>query len=94
MLPTEPAQIDAARLVARLPKVVMLVADARRRLFEAGLTSEIALDAELSHKRLVLVLGGAAGSGYIFLGALARLERLGIRPALPGRAAASARCSA
>jgi hypothetical protein len=81
VLPTEPAQIDAARLVARLPKVVMLVADTRRRLFEAGLTSETALDAELSHKRLVLVLGGAAGSGYIFLGALTALERLGIRPA-------------
>jgi predicted acylesterase/phospholipase RssA len=81
VLPTEPAQIDAARLVARLPKVVRLVAEARQRLFEAGLTSEVALDAELSHKRLVLVLGGAAGSGYIFLGALTVLERLGIRPA-------------
>ena len=81
VLPTEPAQIDAARLIARLPKVVRVVADARRRLFEAGLTSETALDAELSNKRLVLVLGGAAGSGYIFLGALVALERLGIRPA-------------
>src|SRR5262245_665953 len=80
-LPTEPAQIDASRLVARLPKVVLLVAEMRRRLFEAGLTSEVALDAELSAKRLVLVLGGAAGSGYIFLGALVALERLGIRPA-------------
>jgi predicted acylesterase/phospholipase RssA len=81
VLPTDPAQIDPARLLARLPKVVRLVADARRRLFEAGLTSETALDAELAHKRLVLVLGGAAGSGYIFLGALTVLERLGIRPA-------------
>jgi predicted acylesterase/phospholipase RssA len=81
VLPTDPAQIDPARLVARLPKVVRLVADARRRLFEAGLTSETALDAELATKRLVVVLGGAAGSGYIFLGALASLERLGIRPA-------------
>jgi predicted acylesterase/phospholipase RssA len=81
VLPTEPAQIDAARLVARLPKVVRLVGETRRRLFEAGLTSEIALDAELANKRLALVLGGAAGSGYIFLGALAALEGLGIRPA-------------
>jgi patatin-like phospholipase len=80
VLPTEPAQIDAARLAARLPKVVRLVADARRRITEAGLASESALDAELANKRLALVLGGAAGSGYVFLGALARLEQLGLRP--------------
>jgi predicted acylesterase/phospholipase RssA len=80
VLPTEPAQIDAARLLARLPKVVALTAEARRRIFEAGLASEVALDAELANKRLVLVLGGAAGSGYVFLGALARLEQLGLRP--------------
>ena len=80
VLPTEPAQIDAVRLAARLPKVVALIAEARRRIFEAGLSSEIALDAELANKRLVLVLGGAAGSGYVFLGALERLEQLGIRP--------------
>jgi hypothetical protein len=80
VLPTDPAQIDAKRLAARLPKVVRLVSDARRRLFEAGLTSEVALDAELAAKRLVLVLGGAAGSGYVFLGALERLEQLGLRP--------------
>jgi hypothetical protein len=80
VLPTDPAQIDAKRLTARLPKVVRLVSDARRRILEAGLSSEGALDAELANKRLVLVLGGAAGSGYIFLGALVALEKLGIRP--------------
>jgi predicted acylesterase/phospholipase RssA len=81
VLPTEPARLDATRLAARLPKVVRLVADARRRILAAGVTSESALDAELATKRLALVLGGAAGSGYVFLGALAALERLGIRPA-------------
>jgi predicted acylesterase/phospholipase RssA len=80
VLPTEPAQIDAARLAARLPKVVSLTTEARRRIFEAGLVSEVALDAELANKRLALVLGGAAGSGYVFLGALERLEALGLRP--------------
>jgi len=80
VLPTDPERIDAKQLRGRLPKVVRLVADARKRVLEAGLTSEEALDAELSDKRLVLVLGGAAGSGYIFLGALAALEKLGIRP--------------
>ena len=80
VLPTEPAQIDAQRLVSRLPKVVALTAEARRRIFDAGLAGEIALDAELANKRLALVLGGAAGSGYVFLGALERLEELGIVP--------------
>jgi predicted acylesterase/phospholipase RssA len=80
VLPTEPAQIDAARLAARLPKVVALCAEARRRIFEAGLASEVALDAELANKRLALVLGGAAGSGYVFLGALQHLERLAVVP--------------
>jgi predicted acylesterase/phospholipase RssA len=80
VLPTEPAQIDAARLASRLPKVVALCAEARRRIFEAGIASEVALDAELANKRLALVLGGAAGSGYVFLGALQRLEQLAIAP--------------
>ena len=80
VLPTEPRQIDAARLASRLPKVVSLTAEARRRIFDAGLAGEIALDAELANKRLALVLGGAAGSGYVFLGALQRLEQLGIVP--------------
>ena len=80
VLPTEPSQIDARRLASRLPKVVALTAEARRRIFDAGLAGEIALDAELANKRLVLVLGGAAGSGYVFLGALERLEQLGIVP--------------
>jgi predicted acylesterase/phospholipase RssA len=80
VLPTNPAHIDAVRLAARLPKVVALTAEARRRIFEAGLTSETALDAELANKRLAVVLGGAAGSGYVFLGALERLAQLGIEP--------------
>src|SRR5262245_21433689 len=80
VLPTEPAQIEPKPLVARLPKVVLLVTEARRRIFESGLASEVALDAGLASKRLAVVLGGAAGSGYVFLGALARLEAQGLRP--------------
>jgi predicted acylesterase/phospholipase RssA len=80
VLPTEPSQIDAQRLASRLPKVVALTAEARRRIFDAGLAGEISLDAELANKRLALVLGGAAGSGYVFLGALERLAQLGIVP--------------
>jgi hypothetical protein len=81
ILPTDPARIDPARLDDRLPKVAELVEQARKRLVRAGVASEEALDAEVSRKRLAVVLGGAAGSGYVFLGALQRLERMGVEPA-------------
>jgi predicted acylesterase/phospholipase RssA len=80
VLPTDPDRIEPARLDARLRKVARLVTEARRRIVEAGLVSEAALDAGIAHKRLALVLGGAAGSGYVFLGALQRLEELGLSP--------------
>jgi predicted acylesterase/phospholipase RssA len=80
-LPTEPAGIDARELHRLLPKIARLVEDARDTVLRAQLCDESALDAEIADKRLVLVLGGAAGSGYIFLGALVRLQELGIRPA-------------
>ncbi|MBM4337778.1 MAG: hypothetical protein FJ108_17965 [Deltaproteobacteria bacterium] len=80
VLPTEPDRIDANDLHALLPKVVRLVDEARLLVSRGGLADEATLDAEIAHKRLVLVLGGAAGSGYAFLGALVRLEDLGLRP--------------
>ncbi len=81
VLPTDSDRIDARDLHALLPKVVRLVDEARADVLRAELADEAALDAEIAHKRLVLVLGGAAGSGYVFLGALVRLEALGLRPA-------------
>ena len=81
VLPTEPDEIDARDLHALLPKVVRLVDEARALVVRGGLADEAGLDAEIAHKRLVLVLGGAAGSGYVFLGALVRLEAMGLRPA-------------
>ncbi len=81
VLPTEPERIDARDLHALLPKVVRLVDEARGLVVSGGMADEPRLDAEIAHKRLVLVLGGAAGSGYVFLGALVRLEELGLRPA-------------
>ncbi len=81
VLPTDPAAIDPARLDGRLDKVALLVGQTRDKIVGAGLVSEERLDAEIAHKRLVVVLGGAAGSGYVFLGALNKLERMGIAPA-------------
>ena len=42
----------------------------------------VRLDQELREKQLVLVLGGGGGTGYVYLGAFALLEELGIVPRL------------
>lgn len=80
VLPVDPDRIDPGALARRLPKVRSLVDTGRRKLLDAGVASEAQLDAEIAEKHLVLVLGGAAGSGYVFLGALQQLETLGITP--------------
>ena len=79
-LPTDPERMRAEDLYELLPRIVRLVTDARGWLLSQGLASEKELDDEISHKRLVLVLGGAAGSGFVFTGALVALERLGLVP--------------
>ena len=80
VLPVDPDRIDPSALARRLPKVCTLVSAARHKIVEAGIASEALIDAEVAEKRLVLVLGGAAGSGYVFLGALQQLEEMGIAP--------------
>jgi hypothetical protein len=80
VLPTDPERIDPRPLDSRIPKVARLVEQARASIARAGLVSEPRLDAILAEKRLAIVLGGAAGSGYVFLGALERLEQMGILP--------------
>jgi predicted acylesterase/phospholipase RssA len=81
VLPTDPDRLQSAALAAVLPRVVRFVAEARARVIESGTASAEQLDREVGTKRLALVLGGAGGSGYIYLGALARLAELGIEPA-------------
>lgn len=51
------------------------------RHFEGQFPFE-AVDQELRHKALVLVLGGGGGTAYVYLGALALLDELGLRPKL------------
>ena len=80
VLPTDPERIDPEPLDRRIPKVARLVEQARASVARAGLVSEPQLDSILAEKRLAIVLGGAAGSGYVFLGALERLEKMGILP--------------
>jgi predicted acylesterase/phospholipase RssA len=79
-LPTDHERIRAEDLYELLPRIVALVEDARSWVLGAGLDSEKGLDDEIAHKRLALVMGGAAGSGFVFLGALERLEQLGVPP--------------
>ncbi|MCP4005386.1 MAG: hypothetical protein GY725_14435 [bacterium] len=81
VLPTNQEEIDGRELHGLLPTVEALVGEARTQIIENQLASEERLDAEIANKRLALVLGGAAGSGYIFLGALQRLQDLEIEPA-------------
>ena len=80
-LPTDPARIEAPALRNRLPRVCHLVEGARRRVLDAGLAAEAALDDTIADKRIALVMGGAGGAGFVFLGALGALEEEGIQPA-------------
>lgn len=80
VLPTDPERVDPDQLAARMPAVAMLVEMARRVVLDAGLASEAQLDREVAEKHLVLVHGGAGGAGYVFLGALEHLRRMGVTP--------------
>lgn len=51
------------------------------RRFANRLPAE-AIDRELRHKALVLVSGGGGGTGYVYVGVMALLEELGLRPSL------------
>ena len=71
---------DAALLLREL---LPLIVDTRARLIarhEADFPPE-ALDAEISRKQLVLVAGGGGGAGFVYIGALARLQQAGLVPA-------------
>lgn len=52
----------------------------RQLLLDAGRCSADELDAELTQRVLTLVLGGGAGAGHVYLGALAELADAGILP--------------
>ncbi len=80
-LPTDPERLHAGPLTELAPRVAHLVSGAREQIVRAGLASEDHLDAVLADKRVSLVLGGAGGSGFVFLGAYAALEEAGITPA-------------
>lgn len=65
-----------------LPKLKPLLLAARQRLLESHVNdfSEQELDDEIAHKKLVLIAGGGGGAGYVYSGALARLQVEGLLP--------------
>lgn len=66
-------RVDAVRQATRLARDATLAAHTED--FSAA-----ELDAELCHKVLVLAPGGGGGSGYVYIGLVARLQAAGIRP--------------
>ncbi len=70
---------EIQRLVPALHEEVLRIEDRLLRVHVNDFSREH-LEAELTQKELVLVLGGGGGSGYVYLGALAALEEAAITP--------------
>ena len=65
-----------------LPTIRSRVTDVRRHLLARHVNelSESRLEAELTERALVMILGGGGGSGYTHLGAFATVAELGLEP--------------
>jgi predicted acylesterase/phospholipase RssA len=81
---TSSAQVNFERLRHLVPSVAMHARSARRRVLEAHVNDfgAEALDRELRHRKLGLVLGGGGGSGFAHLGVFQLAEDLGVVPEL------------
>lgn len=80
VLPTDPEALEPAALHERMPRIAHLLRRARQQVLDAELVSDDGLDAALGTKHLALVMGGAGGAGFVFLGALDAIEQAGLRP--------------
>jgi hypothetical protein len=78
----EDKSLDLKTLGQDAEKLKPLLKEAQTKLLAdfSGQIPQSELDRELRTKTLALVLGGGGGSGYVHLGALSLLERLGINP--------------
>jgi hypothetical protein len=72
------ARLTYARKV--LEALTPLTVEHRQSLVETGLCSGVDLDAEVAGRTLVLVLGGGAGAGHVYLGALGMLAEQALLP--------------
>lgn len=75
------AREDLVPLARDLKERTIRTRDELVRRFSNRLSPE-AIDRELRHKSLVLVMGGGGGTGHVYVGVLSMLEEYGLRPAL------------
>ncbi|MBL8920779.1 MAG: patatin-like phospholipase family protein [Myxococcaceae bacterium] len=77
-------RIERAQVLPQLRELketTLATRDSMLQRFKGRLTFD-AVDRELRHKSLVLVLGGGGGSGYVYLGVMALLDEYGLTPKL------------
>jgi predicted acylesterase/phospholipase RssA len=76
--------LDPLSLAADATQLKALIGAARETVLAShvGHLMPSELDREIGEKKLVLVLGGGGGCGYVHLGAFSMFERLGLRPSL------------
>lgn len=68
--------------VRELPALVAATRQQRRRILESCTIDRGSLEAEVTTRQLVVVLGGGGGAGYGYAGALTALHRAGLQPEL------------
>ncbi len=80
----ERGKIERAYLVPHLTELKERVINTRDQLARrvAHRVPFEAIDRELRHKALVLVLGGGGGTAYVYLGAMQLLDEYGLKPKL------------
>ncbi len=84
VLATRDGKVDRALLMPHLRDLkdrTLNTRDSMVRHFGDRLSVE-AVDQELRHKALVLVLGGGGGTAYVYLGVMALLDEYGLTPRL------------
>ncbi len=77
-------KVDRAELLPHLADLKERTVRTRDELFlrfEPRVPPE-AIDREIRHKALVMAMGGGGGTGYVYVGVMALLDEVGIKPAL------------
>jgi predicted acylesterase/phospholipase RssA len=84
LLPGKGKKVSRTELLPHLKELkdrTLKTRDALLHRFQGRLTLT-AVDQELRHKALVLVLGGGGGTGYVYIGVMSLLDEYGLKPEL------------